>query len=152
MPGSIRGQPSVGREWNQRQFGPQTENNSSRMLMGKEFDLQNMGHLGSYFIFSHWKRKFLLSMFSLFGSSHINSPFCCTGQIRALQVLRRPHTIHFSVTTWCCKSCLWQLPSRPANSGGKGWTGVESQKQGVSRCDAAWHHQLHRLSKGTHLC
>lgn len=31
------------------EFGHQTEKNSSRMLMGKEFDLQNMGHLGFFF-------------------------------------------------------------------------------------------------------
>lgn len=57
------------------EFGHQTEKNSSRMLTGKEFDLQNMGHLGLFF-FPDRKTKFLLSAFS-FGFSHINPPFCC---------------------------------------------------------------------------
>lgn len=59
--------------------------------------------------------------------------------------------MHFSATTWCCESCLGQLPIRPANPSGERWPGAESWERGVPRCAAAWPRQphTHGLSKGT---
>uniref|UniRef100_A0A8D2PWI6 mitogen-activated protein kinase n=1 Tax=Zosterops lateralis melanops TaxID=1220523 RepID=A0A8D2PWI6_ZOSLA len=59
-------------------------------------------------------------------------------QAEVYQKERWAHVMHFSVTTWCCESCLGQLPTRPANSRGEGWRGAESWEQGVP---PTWHHQ-----------
>lgn len=97
------------------------------MLMGKEFDLQNMGHLGLYFIFSDGKTGFFAKCILLvWFLTHKCSLLLHGVDLSSLSTQKAPYMMHCSVTTWCCESLLGQLPIRPANSGGKVWTGVNS--------------------------